>query len=243
MQRGHWACRALGPWVVVPLLVAADVRAAEAPQPVAEPPLPAVPPPAEPLPAEQLPPGEKSAPKEAPAERRSGFTFGLSGGLLTGGARGYPNDVAKIGFAEYRTQTGVGVSTGGALWLGGALSDWLNVGFGMFGGGFERRGLKVSSAAFQARVELFPLFYQGGPLRDLGVLLTAGTGVTVVERGATSVAEGVGTSAVGGGVFYEPWRWWHLTFGPQLEYLHQFSDSIRAHTLVLGVRTAFYGGP
>jgi hypothetical protein len=232
--------------VVSPLLVIPGVRAAEEPQRAADPQpsaeLAATAEPS-PLPAESAPSSEKAAPKEAPAERRSGFTFGLSVGVLTGGARGYPNDVGKIGFAEYRVGTGVGVSSGGALWLGGALSDWLNVGIGMSGGGFERSDLKLSSAAFQARLELFPLFHQGGALRDLGVLLSAGTGVTVIERGKESVAEGVGTSAVGGGVFYEPWRWWRLTFGPQLEYLYQFSDSMRAHTLVLGVRTAFYGGP
>lgn len=184
-----------------------------------------------------------AAAKDAPAQRRSGFTFGISGGLLTGGARGYPNDVTKIGVAEYRTSTGVGLSSGGALWLGGALADWLNVGIGLFGGGFERKGLRLSSAAFQARIELFPLFHQGGQLRDLGLLLTAGTGAVVIERGDETVAEGPGASAVGLGVFYEPWRWWHLSFGPQLEYLYQFSDGMRAHALVAGVRTAFYGGP
>ena len=57
------------------------------------------------------------------------------------------------------------------------------------------------------------------------------------------MAEGPGTSAVGAGVFYEPWRWWQLTFGPQLEYVYQFSDGMRSHTFVAGVRTAFYGGP
>jgi hypothetical protein len=264
MQRGRWASWAFGSLVVSPLLVVPGVQAAEEPPRAANPqpsteaappslaaPLPAplpteasrLPTEPSPLPAEPSPSSEKVAPKEAPPERRSGFTFGLSGGLLTGAARGYPNDVAKIGFAEYRTETGVGVSSGGALWFGGALSDWLNVGIGVSGGGFERSGLRLSSAAFQARVELFPLFHQGGVLRDLGVLLAAGTGVTVIQRGKESVAEGVGTSAVGGGVFYEPWRWWRLTFGPQLEYLYQFSDSMRAHTVVLGVRTAFYGGP
>jgi hypothetical protein len=213
MQLGRWASWALGFSFVSLGLSVGDARAAD------------------------------STEQEAPAERRSGFTFGISGGLLTGGARGYPNDVAKIGYAEYRTETGVGLSSGGALWLGGALADWLNVGIGLSGGGFESDGLRVSGGAFQARLELFPLYYRGGALRDLGVLLTAGTGGVAIERDGETVAEGAGTSAVGAGVFYEPWRWWQLTFGPQLEYLHQFSDSMRSHTLVLGVRTAFYGGP
>ena len=243
MQPGRTACSALVVLMASQLPLAQQALAA---QPAAGS-APTVAPPAagaEEVASPDAPPSsEQGASKDPPAERRSGFTFGLSGGLLMGGARGYPNDVGKIGFAEFRTETGVGVSSGGALWLGGALADWLNVGVGMFGGGFEREGLRVSSGVFHARLELFPLFFQGGQLRDLGVLLSAGTGVTVIERGEEKVAEGAGTSAVGAGIFYEPWRWWQLTFGPQLEYLYQFSDSMRAHSLVVGVRTAFYGGP
>src|SRR5262245_54474390 len=101
----------------------------------------------------------------APAQRRSGFTFGLSGGLLTSSASGYPNDVAKIDVAEYRAESGLGVSTGGAFWLGGALADWFNVGIGAVGGSAQRRGLKSGGGVFNVRMEFFPLFYQGGPFQ------------------------------------------------------------------------------
>jgi hypothetical protein len=185
---------------------------------------------------------EQSAPA-AGAVRRSGFTLGVAGGLLTSSASGYPNDVAKIDVAEYQADSGFGVSTGGALWFGGALADWLNVGIGLVGGSAERNGLKSGGGAFNVRMEFFPLFYQGGPFQDLGVLFSAGTGGFSIQRGKQTLAEGAGTSAVGFGVFYEPWRWWQLSFGPQLEYSHQFSDSMSAHQLVVGVRTVFYGGP
>jgi len=165
------------------------------------------------------------------------------GGLSSSTARGYPNDVAKIGLPEYEAHAGVGVSVGGALWIGGSLADWLSLGVGMVGGSTKSGGLMSSGAAFSVRIESFPLFYRGGAWRDAGLLLTAGLGGQSIKRGKETLAQGEGTSAVGAGVFYEPWRWWHLSFGPQLEYNHQFSRSMSAHTLVLGVRTVFYGGP
>jgi hypothetical protein len=184
-----------------------------------------------------------ATPASAAAERRAGFTFGMAGGLLTSSARGYPNDVAKIDVAEYAAHVGAGVSMGGAFWFGGALADWLSVGIGVVGGGVERNGLTGAGGVFNVRMEFFPLFYRGGPFRDLGMLFTAGTGGYTIQRGKQKLAEGAGTSAVGVGAFYEPWRFWQLSFGPQLEYTHQFSDSVSAHQLVVGVRTVFYGGP
>jgi hypothetical protein len=187
--------------------------------------------------------GAAAGPAEVAAERRSGFTFGLTGGLLMSSARGYPNDVDKIDVRQYEAHSGLGVSTGGAFWIGGALADWLSVGIGAIGGSIQRNGLQSGGGAFNVRVETFPLFYRGGAFRDLGVLFTAGTGSYSIERGKEKLAEGAGASAVGLGAFYEPWRLWQFSFGPQLEYNHQFSDSMSAHTFVLGVRTVFYGGP
>ncbi len=178
-----------------------------------------------------------------PAERRSGFTFGLAGGLALLQLNGYPNDVAKIDVPEFGVNTGTGVTTGGALWIGGVLTDWLSLGIGTLGANTESNGLTVSGGALLVRVETFPLFFRGGHFRDLGLVLSAGTGGYTVERGDEAVAEGEGTSVVGAGIFYEPWQWWRLSSGPQLEYCHHFSRSISAHTLVLGFRTAFYGGP
>jgi hypothetical protein len=187
--------------------------------------------------------GDAAGLAAAPAERRSGFSFGIAGGLLTSSARGYPNDVDKIDVRQYEARSGLGVSTGGAFWIGGALADWLSVGVGVVGGSSQRDGKRSGGGAFNVRIETFPLFYRAGPLRDLGVLFTAGTGGYTIQRGKEKLAEGAGTSAVGLGAFYEPWRFWQLSFGPQLEYNYQFSDSMSAHTFVLGMRTVFYGGP
>jgi hypothetical protein len=178
-----------------------------------------------------------------PAVRRSGFSFGVTGGLMLASIGGYPNDVSKIDSAEFRADMDLGVSTGGALWLGGALTDWLSIGIGTLGGSPRGNGLEGSGGTFQVRVETFPLFYRQGAWQDLGVLFTAGVGGYTLERGGATVAEGEGTSAVGAGVFFEPWRFWQFSTGPQIEYGHQFSRSLSAHTVVIGWRAAFYGGP
>jgi len=221
-----------------PRLLAAD----EAPAPAALQSPAAVPPAAVPPAAVPADP-EQQASEPAPPHRRAGLVLGIAGGLLTSSARGYPNDVAKIDVPQYEAHMGLGVAMGGAFWLGGALADWLTVGIGAFGGGSERGGLRGSGGAFTVRIEAFPLFYRGGHFENLGVLFTAGTGGYSIQRGKETVAEGAATSAVGLGAFYEPWRFWQLSFGPQIEYSHQFSDSMSAHTLVLGMRSVFYGGP
>jgi hypothetical protein len=178
-----------------------------------------------------------------PAVRRTGMAIGISTGLALSAARGYPNDVAKIDLPEFEASTGAGVSPGGALWLGGSLADWLTIAVGLAGGSFEGNGLSASSGTFHVRIETFPLFYRGGAWQDLGLTFMAGTGWLNVKRDAESVAEGEGTSAVGVGAFYEPWRFWQFSTGPDLSYTHQFSRSMSAHQVVLGWRLAYYGGP
>lgn len=180
---------------------------------------------------------------EVPATRRSGFTLGLSSGLSIAEVNGYPNDVAKIDVPEYEVDTGLGASLGGAIWLGGSLADWLTLAAGFQQGSLQGNGLKAAGGSLHLRIEVFPLFYRGGPWQDAGVSLFAGTGVYDVKRGDTTVAEGEATSTVGLGAFFEPWRFWRFATGPDLNYVHQFSRSLSAHSLVIGWRLAFYGGP
>jgi len=178
-----------------------------------------------------------------PALRRQGWSFGLSTGLTVSSASGYPNDVAKIDVPEYEVDTGLGASLGGAIWLGGSLADWLTLAAGFQQGSLQGNGLKAAGGSLHLRIEVFPLFYRGGPWQDAGVSLFAGTGVYDVKRGDTTVAEGEATATVGLGAFFEPWRFWRFATGPDLTYVHQFSRSLSAHSLVIGWRLAFYGGP
>ena len=111
------------------------------------------------------------------------------------------------------------------------------------GGVFERDGKKATTASLHFRIDAYPLYSMGGTWRDVGVLVTAGVGSAFIERDDDTVAEGLAGSAIGLGAFYEPIHFWMLRMGPQLEYAHQYSQSISAHSLIVGWRTAFYAGP
>lgn len=176
-------------------------------------------------------------------ERRHGFSVALSGGLSVFAAQGSANEADQIGVAEHQSSTGLGLSSGGGLWIGGAITDWLTLSVGLFGGDMSKRGLEGGGGTFLVRVETFPLFFAGGSLRDFGIALNAGAGGMSLERDGETAIEAQGSSAIGLSAFHETFRFWHLGMGPQLDYLHQFSDSAGAHQLVLGWRTAFYAGP
>jgi hypothetical protein len=180
---------------------------------------------------------------EPPATRRSGLAIGLASGLSIANASGYPNDVTKIDVAEFEASTGTGASLGTALWVGGALADWLTIALGYQGAGFNGNGLEARGGSIHVRIETFPLFFRGGAWENAGLSLFAGTGNYDVKRANTTVAEGEGTSLVGLGAFFEPWQFWQLSTGPELMYTHQFSRSLSAHSLVVGWRLAFYAGP
>lgn len=179
----------------------------------------------------------------APSVRRSGIVVGISTGLALSSASGYRNDVAEIGVPEFEVDTGLGVNRGTALWLGGALADWLTISAGFSGGSYEKDGLSTSGSILHLRIDTFPLFWRGGLWQDVGVSLVAGTGNVSVERGDERVARGEATSAVGAGVFFEPIRFWQCSTGPDVSYNHQFSRSISSHQLVIGWRLVLYGGP
>jgi hypothetical protein len=180
---------------------------------------------------------------EPPATRRSGFTLGIASGLSIASASGYPNDVAQIDVPGLEASTGTGASLGTAFWVGGALADWLTIALGLQRGSFSGNGLDAAGSSLHVRIETFPLFFRGGAWQDVGLSLFAGTGNYDVKRADTTVAEGEGTSLVGLGAFFEPWQFWQLSTGPDLTYTHQFSRSLSAHSLVIGWRLAFYGGP
>ncbi|MFC1643301.1 hypothetical protein ACFL5O_11565 [Myxococcota bacterium] len=181
--------------------------------------------------------------RAAQAQRRSGFTIGMSGGLTLGRAYGYPNETDKIDRPQYEADTGLGIANGGILWLGGALTDWFTFGIGMANASLQGHDYQASGGAFVTRIEAFPLFYANDSLQDLGLALTCGAGTIRVERDGDTKADGGNMSSVGLGVFYEPWRAWQISLGPSLEVLYVFSGSLRSFSATLGGRIVFYGGP
>lgn len=176
-----------------------------------------------------------------PAERRDGFTIGLVQHMGLTSVRGYPNELAAIGDPAREASTGAQFGQSGSWWLGGALRDWLTVGVGLASATtFDDQPQGVISA-FVLHLEGFPGFSLGGAYRDLGVFLDVGTGFGAVLQGGDAVAEGGSLAYFGGGVFYEPFRFWHFSTGPSLTYSHQFSDTLSAHAVGLGWRFVFYG--
>ena len=190
-------------------------------------------------------PSEQAAAwQTAPATRRGGFTAGLLGGLALGAAHGYPNEFAKIDNSAYYNRTS-GPGAGGALWIGGALTDWFTFALGGGASRFGGQQLSSSSYVFLFHLEAFPLFYRGGALRDLGAFADFGTGVgSIVQKsGAGSVAKAGSFSVGGAGVFWEGWRAAHLAAGPVVAWQYQGSDPMMRQFGLIGLRGVLYGGP
>jgi hypothetical protein len=177
------------------------------------------------------------------AERRSDIVLGASAGLLLGTASGYPNELAKLDDPRWESSTGFAAGTGLSFWLGGALTDWFTFGVGAtFLGGSGSDG-KMSGQAFIVKVEAFPLYGMGGPLRDLAFFADFGAGGMAIEGEPEEPAEGGFTSVAGLGSAYELFRMGHFAFAPTAEYLLIRSQTVIAHSTIFGARVIFYGGP
>lgn len=180
------------------------------------------------------------------AERRSGFHMGLTLGTGLGSAAGFPNDAKLIGKESAYTETGVGVGSDMRLWLGGALTDWLNFGAGLDLNGFSSDGLVSGQGVLVLHAEAFPLYGLGGQWRDVGAMLEGGTGsalTTPEDDPDTKIIDGGAISHISGGVFWEGIRFWRMAMGPFVEMKYSWSQSVRRPFGVLGWRTALYVGP
>lgn len=175
------------------------------------------------------------------AERRGGFTCGISYGLGYSSASGYPNNLSQIGDPAYERNVSA-LGAGNSIWLGGALRDWFTFGIGVSGRGATEGDLLSANSAFVLRLEGFPLYSLGGAYRDLGIFTELGAGAGVIlDADEEVVADGGALGLVGLGAFYEPWTFWHFSTGPMIQYTHEFSESLASHSIVLGWRLALYG--
>jgi hypothetical protein len=186
-----------------------------------------------------------ATPPDTPATRRSGFTVGLMAGFGVASIVGYPNDVTKIGYASYYTATGARPGGQAGLWIGGALTDWFTFGLGFTGGQLlATGGNKATSGAGLFHIETFPLFWLGGHLRDLGVMLDAGFGVaSVTDPTGNKLVDSSAASLIGAGVFYEGIRHWKIAQGPFLMGNYIWSDTVLRPGIFAGWRAALYTGP
>ncbi|MFO0564135.1 MAG: hypothetical protein U0263_00655 [Polyangiaceae bacterium] len=177
------------------------------------------------------------------AERRSDFTAGLSVGVFAASAYGYPNEASKIDNDRYVADTGVGIGQAQTLWLGGALRDWFTFAVGYWAAGYSANDLDTAAFGVIFRVETFPLWSVGGTWRDLGVYTNFGIGGTTLKAGDEKRADGGALSIVGLGGFWEPVRFGIFSFGPNIEYTHLFSRTLKLNATTLGARLVLYTGP
>jgi hypothetical protein len=189
--------------------------------------------------------GKPASWENAPATWRSGFTFGVAGGLLMGSSRGYPNRLEVIGNNDYYADV-ASVGSGGELWIGGALADYFVFGLGLSGGSWKNDKLQSTGGAFVFHLEGFPLFGLGGPWRNAGLFADFGTGSREIKYdNGTTRAGGGGMSMVGVGAFYEIWRFWgnHVTTGPYVSFAYMGNNTLSSDMVAVGFRSVFYGGP
>ncbi len=191
---------------------------------------------------------ERASPPELDARSfRSGLIVSLMAGWGVSGASGYPNNSNQIGDPSYYSSSNVMVGSGGGLFLGAALTDYLNFGIFFDSQSFKSQEWKSRMGGFGIRVETFPLVYAVPTLKDLGAFAQFGIGTAALDVVAPGYPEASGVqSFIGVGVMYE-WTIFHLfgghaVAGPTLEYDNVYSSSMSSGSGVFGGRIAFYGG-
>jgi hypothetical protein len=178
---------------------------------------------------------------------RSGLVIALMAGWGISGASGYPNNANQIGDPAYYSSSDVMVGSGGGLFVGGALADYLNFGFFFASRSFKSHDWQSRQSGFGVRVETFPLVYALPTLKNLGAFAEFGIGSAALDVVAPGYPEASGVqSFIGVGVMYE-WKIFslfggHAVAGPTLEYDNVFAMPISSGAGILGVRVAFYGG-
>lgn len=191
----------------------------------------------------------ETAPPAPPTHERGGFVAAITGGLATGTASGYPNDLTKIDVPLYYAAGGVMIGESSALLVMGAFARELN--FGVWASqswAASTSGHWRSSAqAGGFRVEVFPLGWLVPALRDVGVVgqFGVGGGSLVATTGNSPGADGV-QSYLGAGAFWE-WMFAHpgrtrWVLGPSVEAQFVTSRPFERAFVMTGLRFAFYTG-
>lgn len=190
------------------------------------------------------PPADEPVWEREPSTRRDGLIFGLQGNLGLAMASGYPLDLKKIGRAAHYTETDIGFSAIGLLWVGVALKDWLSFGVGATLDGLVAGDEKLGwgyGGVF--RLEGFPLWPLGGIGKEIGVTFDAGASAFAVPKpdsNAVKLIDGGAASYLGGGVFYEGIRYWRISMGPGIYAGYMWSDTVRHGAVTLDFRATFY---
>ena len=179
-----------------------------------------------------------------PSERRADLAVGLHLGGAMGSVVGYPNEVDKIDVPKYERSVRAGPGAAGSLWVGATLRDFFTFGLGVQWAELRRGGMDAMLGSAGLHLESFPLFYQGGALRDLGVTVDIGLGMGTVDRGGEIEADGGALSHLSVGVIYEALELGGgVNLGPFASYARDGSLTMTGDVFSLGLRTSFYSGP
>ena len=178
------------------------------------------------------------------SERRHGFTFGVIAGpsLLTTTAT--PTEYAKRN-PDYEVHLGGVVVPSMSVFLGVAFADELSFALELEPSLAKHGDVKISGRAFAFRLETWPLVSLGKAYRDFGIATRFGFGsanFTSISTG-DSIASAGGYSMVGVDLLWDALRLGSFGFGPTLGVSYRFSATYTQTDVVLGLRSAFYGGP
>jgi hypothetical protein len=185
---------------------------------------------------------------EAPHAVRSGLVVGLALGAGLGGASGYPNDINQIGDPNFYSASGWMLGTSETVFLLGALTDYLNVGFFYNHATYRNGDWHSGGNGGGLRLEVFPFALAYPQLAGLGAIAQFGIGGGNLTASGAQLPPAQGTQSIAGaGVLYE-WSFWHalgghFAAGPSIEYDAIWSQPFERHVLVASARLAFYGGP
>lgn len=172
--------------------------------------------------------------------------MGVSTGFGAGTYRGYDLSVEALNDPNGRQTTGATMATFSSLWIGGAPRDWLTLGLGFLSMSAQGPEVFGGGGALVAHVEGYPLFSLGGAYQDLGLGFSGGIGmVNLVDAEERDFEDPVATSGslstISLEAFWEPWRLWHFSFGPALNYTHGFSQTMNVNQVTLTFRASLYG--
>jgi hypothetical protein len=179
---------------------------------------------------------------------RSGLVVGFSFGFGLAGASGYPNNSQDIGNEADYSASGFMFGGSQAVFLMGALSDYVSFGFMFDHGLFRNRNFYSNTDGVGFRIEGYPLVSLGPRWQGLAGFAQFGLGTGDLVSKPPDLPEANGTQSFGAaGVFYE----WsvgvmrsggHIGIGPSLEYDAVWTQPFESHGLVASLRLAFYSG-
>ena len=148
-------------------------------------------------------------------------------------ARGLVRRIAptekRRGQLSYLGDSAENIGAEGEHWLRGEVHD--------------PTSYRMNGVAGILKVEAYPLYGKGGPLRDLAFFADFGAGSMTVEGAPDDPADGGFTSVAGLGSAYELLRFSRFAVAPTAEYLFIRSATVTSHSAILGARVVFYGGP